>query len=230
MKAVILAGGLGTRIRAAIGEELPKPMAPVGDRPFLAFLLDYLLKYRIRDVVLSVGYRFEAIRDYFGSGHGDQNLYYAVEEQPLGTGGGLRRALQMFSGAEDVLVLNGDTYFPADIDVFFRQHQQARAEISLALKPLEQNKRYGRVTLAEDGRVASFGPPREGPGLINSGLYLFKPEVFDRFALPERFSLEAFLEEQVRQLQLFGFPTDAYFMDIGIPEDYARFQQYMGLK
>jgi len=227
LKTVILAGGLGTRIRTVIDTELPKPMAPVGGKPFLAYLLDYLQQQGIQTVTLSVGYKYAAIKDYFGTQYGAQQLSYAVEQAPLGTGGGLRQALADFPLDEAVLVLNGDTYFPIELAEFVQTHQETQADITLALKAVEQNTRYGGIELGVNQRIINFTAPGSGTKLINAGMYVLKRRVLDKYEFPERWSFENFLTEKTGDLQLYGQTFDEYFIDIGIPEDYSRFQSYM---
>jgi len=228
MEAVILAGGLGTRLRSVVSE-LPKCMAPVAGKPFLWHLLRYLSSHGVTRVVLSVGYLREVIFDWIDK-NGAQFPFeydYAIEEQPLGTGGGIRLALSKCR-EEQVLVFNGDTFFDVNIDELVKFHGRCGAPISLALKPMENFDRYGAVEL-DGSYVTAF---REkcpcATGVINGGVYCISRSLMDLSALPEKFSFEtAVLERLADARRVCGFPQQGYFIDIGIPEDYARAQREM---
>ncbi|MGQ0650661.1 MAG: nucleotidyltransferase family protein [Betaproteobacteria bacterium] len=222
MQTVILAGGLGTRLRSRTGE-LPKPMASVAGRPFLAHLLDRLSAAGLTEIILSVGYRAEAIRHHFGETYRSARLTYAVEAEPLGTGGALAHALR---GGGTALALNGDTLLDLDYRAFLAWYQREPVAFALALKKLEDAARYGTVSVAGE-RVTGFrekGQP--GPGLINAGVYIVQAEAGARVGLSGAFSLERdLLERQCAALAPRAYPTDACFIDIGVPEDYDRAQK-----
>lgn len=220
-EAVVLVGGLGTRLRPVINS-VPKPMAPICGRPFLAYLLDRLRACGVQRVVLATGYRHEVVAEYFRVNDCGMSLAYSTEPEPLGTGGGLRRALQLCNAA-DVLVLNGDTFFAVNPGEMLAVHERSGADITMALKPMSDCSRYGTVML--DGeRVVGFGEKSSSAaGFINGGVYIVRRRLFDRFALAERFSFEAdFLGKQLPRLTVSGFISTGYFIDIGIPEDYAK--------
>lgn len=215
--AVILAGGLGTRLRSAVAD-LPKSMAPVAGRPFLTYLLQFLEMNGIRRVVLAVGYRKEAISDFFGSSYGNLKLVYSVEQEPLGTGGALLQSLALVDGPS--LVLNGDTFLRLDYRAMaasFNDHPDA--QLVVALRPVPDAGRYGAALVAE-GRIQGFtarGTP--GPGLINAGSYLVAPDIFQRYPMPGKFSFESdFLQARAQEVQPIAFQCQAPFIDIGIPE------------
>ena len=226
MKAVVLAGGLGTRLRDAV-PDLPKPMAPVAGRPFLACVLDALVRDGFTDITLSVGYRWEAIRSYFGERLGKAALAYAVEEEPLGTGGAVAHAFASagLTAGEAVLVLNGDTYLDLDFAALRTWYAKAPASIGMVLRRVADTARFGSVEV-NDGVVTGFTEKgRSGPGLINAGVYMLPAETFVRFGLAGRFSLEAdLLQRHCAALRVRAWLTDAYFIDIGVPADYARAQ------
>jgi D-glycero-alpha-D-manno-heptose 1-phosphate guanylyltransferase len=226
VKTVILAGGLGTRLRSRVGE-IPKPMASVAGRPFLAHLLDRLASAGMHDIVLSVGYRADAIRQHFGDTYGIARLTYAVEPDPLGTGGALAYALG--AGKAPVLALNGDTLLDLDYKAFQAWYQEEPVDFALALKKLDDAARYGTVSVSGE-RVTGFAEKgRAGAGLINAGVYILRPSVFARFGLSGAFSLERdLLERHGTALAPRAYPTDAYFIDIGVPEDYDRAQKELG--
>lgn len=221
--AIILAGGLGTRLRSIISD-IPKPMAPVNERPFLSYLLDYLVSFSVDTVILSTGFRGEVVKEHFGDSYKTAKLIYAHEKEPLGTGGGIRFALKN-SDAKDVLVLNGDTFLRVNLMNFYRFHTSNKADITLALREVGDVSRYGSVKFEHDGRINRFCEKNQeaGGGFINAGVYLINRNYLNSLHLPERFSFEKdVLESQCGQSAFYGFQTLAYFIDIGIPEDYQR--------
>ena len=223
-EAIVLAGGFGTRLRAVV-KDVPKPMAPVRGRPFLEYLLDYLASQGLRKVVLSVGYLSETIEAAFGRAYKTLSLDYVHEHQPLGTGGGIRLALEQTQG-DSVLALNGDSYFPVPLAQFCRHHEDRQAQVTLALKWMEHSDRYGTLQLEKDGSILAFmekGAVAAGP--INGGVYAIRRSVLGEFEAGRAFSFERdVLEKHAGSLRMVGFLVDKYFIDIGIPEDYARAQ------
>ncbi|MFK8186599.1 MAG: nucleotidyltransferase family protein [Phormidesmis sp.] len=227
MDAIVLVGGLGTRLRSLI-TDVPKPMAPVGGVPFLDILLEKLLAHSMIDrVILAVGYKRNVVQEYFGDRAYNRKIVYAVEKSPLGTGGGILNALA-HTRSQEVLVLNGDTLFDVNIHDMVEGHRQRNAELTLALKPMRDFSRYGTVRL-NNNRIVGFEEKQyQSEGLINGGVYLLNQTLFDGLpqALPHRFSFESdFLEVYLQQLNVYGFISSGYFIDIGIPEDYRRAQQ-----
>lgn len=224
METIILAGGLGTRLKA-VTKVLPKPMAPIASKPFLALLLDHLICQNVNHAILSVGYKYEAIVSYFGDRYRDCKLTYSIEREPLGTGGAIRYALQQVE-SEYVLVMNGDTLFQVPFCEMIRFHQSHQADLTLALKPMVDFARYGNVVLSNTQIVGFEEKQYCVQGNINGGIYLMKKEIFEAFSLPPQFSFETdFMKEYVNQLHVYGFVCDGYFIDIGIPEDYRKAQQ-----
>ncbi len=224
MKAIVLAGGLGTRLKARV-PDLPKPMAPVAGRPFLEYVLDRLVAGGVTEVILSVGYRAESIEAHFGYVYRGLVLRYAIETEPLGTGGAIVQALRGEDNAP-VLVLNGDTFLQVDIAELIRWYADAPSLVAMVLKETPDVSRYGAVVL-NDGRVEGFAEKgRAGPGLINAGIYVVMPEVFDRLGGAGKFSFEAdVLQRYCSELKPRAFVTNGYFIDIGIPEDFDRAQR-----
>ncbi|MEM6597366.1 MAG: nucleotidyltransferase family protein [Cyanobacteria bacterium P01_D01_bin.36] len=230
MDAVVLVGGLGTRLRSLISE-VPKPMAPVGERPFLDILLEDLLRSSaITRVVLAVGYKHEVVQNYFGAQAYGRDVIYAIEHEPLGTGGGIRNAIA-HTKSDEVLILNGDTLFQIDVEAMVKQHRQQQAELTMALKPMRDFERYGAVN-TESSRIVGFEEKRyREEGLINGGIYLVNKDILNQpfletAELPHKFSFETdFLQPHVQKMQVHSFISDGYFIDIGIPEDYQRAQR-----
>lgn len=223
MECVVLAGGKGTRLRSVVSD-LPKCMAPVAGRPFLAWLLDDLREAGFDHIILSLGYKHEAVEAWVATRPDRDSITCVVEEEPLGTGGGVRLALrQAREGA--VFILNGDTFFGVDYAAMQAFHRQSGAQATLALKPLRDFDRYGEVTLDGQGRITAFREKRPcAEGLINGGVYLLQREALAE--MPDRFSLEKdYFEPHAESAGLAGFRSEGYFIDIGIPADYARAQR-----
>jgi len=226
MEGIILAGGLGTRLRSVVAD-LPKAMAPVAGRPFLEHLLDLLVDAGFESAILAVGYRSEAIREHFGERYRGLPLTYSVENHPLGTGGAMRLALRS-AMAGDVFVVNGDTLADVDFHSMLEAHRRTAAPITVAVHEVPDTARYGALILNRD-RVYGFREKgRHGPGWINAGIYLVSRSLFDRASLPDAFSFESdFLVPGVKLLKPLAFPTRGLFIDIGVPEDYARAQSLL---
>ena len=225
-EAIVLAGGFGTRLQSVV-KDLPKPMAPVNGRPFLTYILDYLIDYEYQRVVLSVGYLHEKIVDCFGKKYKALEIDYAVEEEPLGTGGGILFAMSKCT-ADNVLVINGDTMFKVDLTAFEQFHSAQERLLSIVLRQVPDTSRYGSVSVDDHGRIVQFTEKTNatGAGLINGGIYLINKQLFQKFTFPSKFSLEKdLMEKYYTQESFYGMPSDGYFIDIGIPEDYARAQQ-----
>jgi D-glycero-alpha-D-manno-heptose 1-phosphate guanylyltransferase len=224
MQAIVLAGGQGTRLRPAVSD-VPKSMAPIAGRPFLAYVLERLERHGVTDIVLAVGYRSEQVIAGLGHRHGGVRLRYSEEQEPLGTGGALRQALALTSEFP-VFALNGDTYLDLDLAAMRRALGGSDARIAMAVRMMDDTGRYGRVVV-ESGRVAAFAPGEAGTrGFINCGVYLFAADLLASAGMPEKFSFERdFLEPNVAALAPLAFEASGYFIDIGIPEDYARAQR-----
>lgn len=217
MQAIVLAGGLGTRLRSIV-KEAPKPMAPIGDKPFLAFVLEYLKKQGVDEVVLSVSYKYEVIQDYFKNRFCGINIIYNIEKDLLGTGGAIKDALRFID--DEAYVLNGDTFF--DIDL--KKLSLEESKICIALKQMKNFDRYGSINIDNQGFVVSFEEKvYKKKGFINGGIYHIKKDIFDNFSLQDKFSFEEFLQENCGRLKVKSKVFDDYFIDIGIPSDYALF-------
>ena len=230
MEVIILAGGLGTRLRSVVSE-VPKCMAPVAGKPFLWYLLKYLTRFDVNRVILSVGYLREVIFKWIDEVKDEFSFEfdYAIEEQPLGTGGGIKLALEKAKD-ERVFVLNGDTFFDVDLMQLYDAHMIGKKAITLALKPMKRFDRYGTVNLEPvTGTILSFNEKQYcDEGLINGGVYVISKDAPIFEGLGEKFSFEtAVLEPQCSRHQLLGIVQNVFFIDIGIPEDYQRAQVEM---
>jgi D-glycero-alpha-D-manno-heptose 1-phosphate guanylyltransferase len=225
-EAIVLAGGLGTRLQGVVND-LPKCMAPVAGRPFLEYVLDYLLTEKIQHTILSVGYLKDKIVDHFGIEYKGMALDYAVESVPLGTGGAVKFASN-FLHDDTAFILNGDTFFEVSLSGLSKQFVTDKADIALVLKTVPDAGRYGNVVLNSQNRITGFleKTALAKPGLINGGIYLINRKCLRNANLPEKFSLEKdFFEKYLETLYLTGFESNAFFIDIGIPEDYDKAQR-----
>lgn len=227
--ALILAGGLGTRLREVVADR-PKVLAEVNGRPFLSCLLDRLVDAGIKKVVLCTGYMAELIRETFGNCYRGIGLLYSEEETLLGTGGALRLALPLIA-SDPVLVMNGDSYCDADLGLFARQHLSGKAQASLILVQVEDVARYGAVDIDETGRVVSFREKgsQSGAGLINAGIYLLARNIIAAIPTKRMVSLEREVFPQLIGRGLYGFPQTTRFIDIGIPSDYHAASAFLAV-
>lgn len=228
--AIVLAGGLGTRLRSVVGDR-PKPMAEIAGRPFLEHLLNYWQTQGIKHFVLSVGYRHEHIQDHFRHFFAGCRIDYVVEPQPLGTGGGLLLCQRQLQLADPFLLLNGDTFFAVKADALQNQARRHDADWCFSLFSTADTNRYLATELDHTGRL-SFGVSKSGlrDDLVhwaNGGVYWVHPRALDPFREHKgNLSLEAELFSKCNQLGqvICGLQSKSLFIDIGIPEDYARAQ------
>jgi NDP-sugar pyrophosphorylase family protein len=219
----VLAGGLGTRLRAAVADR-PKVLALVHGRPFLAYLLDQFAGAGVRQTVLLTGYMADRVEAEFGRAFAGMSLAYSPEPQPLGTGGALRHALPLLT-RPTVLVLNGDSYCDLDPAAFFAQHQGSGAEATLALTAVADASRYGKVRLSDDGRVERFEEKQAGagPGWINAGVYLLARRLVEEVPAGRAVSLERdVFPGWAASGRCRGYRAAGRFLDIGTPESYAE--------
>lgn len=224
-EAIILAGGLGTRLREAV-PELPKCLAEVAGRPFLTYVVDALRMQGIRRIIFSLGYKADIITRFIQDHYPTLHYEVVIEEEPLGTGGAISLALQQATGAY-VVIVNGDTLFRVNLKEVFSFHQSRNAECTLALKPMIQFDRYGVVDINKEGRILSFKEKQfYEEGLINGGVYVLQTERFRQHSFPVQFSFEKdYLEHYYKTYDFYGIRQDGYFIDIGIPEDYRKAQE-----
>jgi D-glycero-alpha-D-manno-heptose 1-phosphate guanylyltransferase len=224
-EAIILAGGLGTRLRAAV-PGVPKCMAPVNGKPFLTYVINHLQSQGIEHFIFSLGYKSEVIIDFLAKDFPSLLFKTTVEEQPLGTGGAVKKACKI---AKDkcVLVTNGDTLYKIDVEVIAGVHCLSGASCSLTLKPMKNFDRYGVVEVDQHCMIKSFKEKQfYESGLINGGVYALHTHKFLEETLPDKFSFETdYLEKYFQKRRMFGIIQDEYFIDIGIPEDFERAQK-----
>jgi D-glycero-alpha-D-manno-heptose 1-phosphate guanylyltransferase len=224
MNAIILAGGKGSRLRSVIKHK-PKPLAEVCGRPFLEYLLLYLKKWGIKDIIMAVGYKKNYIMDYFGNGKKwDVRISYSIEQKPLGTAGSLKKAIKSLKD-KNILVLNGDSFFDLKLRDFMTFHDKHGGIGTISLTPLNRPKRYGSVNIDPLGRIQGFYEKRGGAKtLINAGIYLFNKKI-SRFIPKGKVSLEKEIFPRLVSKGLFGFFSNGYFVDIGTPESYKHAQE-----
>lgn len=218
-EAIILAGGLGTRLSKTISDR-QKVMAPVGGRPFLAYILKGLKDSGFTRAVLAVSYLYEQIEEYFGTSFEGMEISYSVEKEPLGTGGAIKQALS-FCSEKTVAVINGDTYFSIDFSRLYEKHEKENAKIVLAAKKMPDCTRHSTLNISDSGKIIEFSEKKkQKEGFINGGIYVIDRSVF--FDTPEgKFSFEKEILEKMTD-GLFAVKEDGYFIDMGVPEAYFR--------
>ena len=223
---IVLAGGMGTRLQSVVSDK-PKCLAEIQGQPFLAYLLKQLSRYTIGKVVLAVGYKKECVIEFIEQHKNEYpfQFEFSTEDEPLGTGGAIIKALEKCN-TQDVFVVNGDTFFDVDLDKMLAFQQSRMADTTLALKPMQHADRYGLVHINDENIITGFEEKKTGAsGLINGGVYcLFKPALLT-IPFEQKFSFEKeYLETFLNERQIAGYIEDKYFIDIGIPEDYAKAQ------
>lgn len=225
--AVILAGGLGTRLRSVVSDR-PKVLAPVLGRPFLAYLLDQVHAAGFERVVLCTGYKAEMLSETFGDEYAGMRLLYSPEPQPLGTGGALRLCADLLPAGRYSLVMNGDSYCDVDFAEFGAWHRQGGFGASLVLSPVPDVSRYGQVLTRDDGQVLAFEEKRPGGGAgwINSGLYYIPNDWVQEIPAGTPVSFERDVLPRWIQRSFGGYRSPGAFLDIGTPESYGQTEAF----
>lgn len=224
-QAIILAGGMGTRLKSVVADK-PKPMADINGKPFLYYLLQYAKTQGISHVVLAVGYLHQQIIDYFGHDFNGITLQYSIENDPLGTGGAIAQALDLCDPQTPVFIINGDTFFNTSLPELAKTFDQKQADLCIALKEMSNFDRYGTVQFDHNQQITAFNEKQHCQhGYINAGIYLMKTNLLKTLNLPTIFSFEKEILEQINLFKTFTYPSDAYFIDIGIPDDYLKAQR-----
>ncbi len=225
-QAIVLAGGLGLRLRSAV-PNLPKILAPVADRPFIAAVLDLLAASGFERAVLAVGYRRDLVMAALGARWNGMSLDYSIEETPLGTGGAVWQAMTRLDD-DAVFVLNGDTFVDAPFEALDRAMDDAGTDVAMTVCRVADAGRFGLVE-TEAGRVSAFrekGTP--GAGLVNAGALLMRRDLPARVPMTTAFSLEVdFLQKHLAALTIAAVPARGDFLDIGVPEDYAQAERVL---
>jgi D-glycero-alpha-D-manno-heptose 1-phosphate guanylyltransferase len=224
-EAIILAGGKGTRLQEAL-PDVPKSLAPVNGKPFLEYQLEYLDRWGFGKVVLSVGYLREQIIKAIGTSYKSLSIEYSIEDEPLGTGGAVLKALHHIDSYL-VFIFNGDTYFDVNLQRLYEFRQIKEADLCMTIRFENDTSRYGSVEFDNNNRIVKFHKKGEGPeeGYINGGIYLSRKDYLLKFGLPEKFSLEKdFFQQYYSTEEFYAMRCFSYFRDIGIPEDYQNAQ------
>ena len=226
MQAIILSGGLGTRLKTVVNLQ-PKTLAPVAGKPFLYWLITHLQKNNITDFIFSLGYLHEQVELFLKNEFPTLNYITVIEKEPMGTGGAIKLCLP-FCKYDEILLVNGDTFFDLNIQDFQTNFLSSKADCSIALTPMQNFNRYGAVTINADNVITEFNEKKYCDfGLINTGMVLFTRTVFENKIknLPPKFSFEKdFIESNILILKITGYISSGYFIDIGIPDDYKKAQ------
>jgi D-glycero-alpha-D-manno-heptose 1-phosphate guanylyltransferase len=225
LEAIILAGGLGTRLKSVVSD-VPKCMAPVNGIPFISYIITYLQKQGINKFIFSVGYKSEAIIEYVETHFKNLNKIFIIEEEQLGTGGAIKKSCKEVM-SKNVIVVNGDTIFNINLADLMESHHLLNAACTLALKELNNFDRYGAVEFDDNDTITAFHEKKFcTTGFINGGIYALNVSAFLEKELPEKFSFEKeYLEKYLHEKKISGIAFNNYFIDIGVPEDYEKFKQ-----
>ncbi len=222
-KCLILAGGLGTRLKSISGDT-PKPMMPIGNKAFLEILIERLHKFNLFDINISISYNSDYFLNYFKN----SKYNFITEKEPLGTGGAIKYALNKLDNFDQVIILNGDTLFDINYQEMLLKHKINDADVTIAAKIIQNPSRYGTLEIANN-RISKFVEKKELPsGVINCGIYIINKNVLNHLPETDKFSFETdFLEKATSNLKIIPYISDNYFIDIGIPEDYQKAIDYL---
>lgn len=226
MQAIILVGGFGTRLKSIISDT-PKPMAKIDGKPFLFYLVSKLHQHKFKKIIFSVHHLKEQIIEYFGNNYFGIEINYAIENEPLGTGGAILNSLKFTNLNEPVFILNGDSFFNIDFNLMMDRHLKRNSNFTISLRSMKKPTRYGLVEFDNDGIVINFKEKSKDVefGFVNTGIYILNPNILEKFDLPYKFSFENdFMCKYFKKISINTFKTEDYFIDIGIPEDYEKSQ------
>ena len=227
METIILAGGFGKRLQGVVGN-VPKPMAPVNNRPFLDYLLDYLILNKTKSVIISVFYKYDLVKNHYGISYQGIDITYSIDTKELGTGGAIKNAL-LLTADNNVFVINGDTYFDVDLNRLFDEHVKSKNDITFSLKPMKNFDRYGIVETDSNGQVLSLQEKQyRDKGDIDGGIYLIKKNIFSVFGGSKKFSFNDFIKNNLNKVKVGSVLFDELFIDIGTPEDYNKAHKVLG--
>jgi D-glycero-alpha-D-manno-heptose 1-phosphate guanylyltransferase len=228
LPCLILAGGLGTRLRAVLGDECPKALAPVGGRPFLGWLLQALARQGVPEVVLSLGFGRDSIKDFIAWSSPDLKISFVEEHEPLGTGGAIAHALRT-RGAPAMLVMNGDTMCELSLSALSDEFRAKQPDLTMAATEVADAARYGTIDFDRQTlKLNAFREKREGAGFINAGVYAIDAARLLQRNLPGKFSFERdFLSASLNEIDVRVHTEVGEFIDIGVPKDYARAQTFI---
>ncbi|MFC1703860.1 nucleotidyltransferase family protein [Candidatus Omnitrophota bacterium] len=220
--SVILCGGLGKRLKAIVGDR-PKAMAQINQKPFLDILIEYLITFECKRVILCIGHLGEAIKAYYKQRQFPIEIVFSEENEPLGTGGALKNAKPLIT-SKTFLAMNGDSFCSVDLNTFLDFHRQKGALLSVVVAASEYSRDYASVTLSEDKRIVDFKEKSNisGSTLINAGVYLMQKDIFLNMPKRDSFSLELDVFPQMLDLACYGFLSDVSCIDIGTPQRYEE--------
>lgn len=223
---IILAGGLGTRLKSIL-PETPKCLAPINNKPFVGLLINYLKNQGVTNFIFSLGYKSELVVNYLRDEFGDTNIDYSIEDEQLGTGGAIKLALSRVL-SDDVLVINGDTFFNNNLNLFYIFHKQNNSKFTIALTKVENNNRFGSVVLNDKKEVTDFFEKNQSSSvLINAGQYIINKVEFLNYNTENKFSIELdFFQNNSIKKVIYGYEYISDFIDIGIPDDLIRAQTF----
>ena len=218
MDAVILCGGLGTRLQSVLKDK-PKPMAEINDRPFLELLIAYVANFGFRRFILCAGHKGDFIKEYFQGKKSDNTYILSQETAPLGTAGAIKNAEPVIT-SETFLAMNGDSFCDVDLKSLVEFHFTKKALASVALAPMDDAKDYGGVALGEGDAIVRFDEKADVPatGWVNAGIYIFNKKVLESIPAGKKVSLEEEVFPSLVGRGLFGFATSGQLLDIGTPE------------
>lgn len=224
MEAIILAGGMGTRLQPIV-TDIPKVLAPVAKKPFIEYLFAFLKKSGVQKAVLSVGYKKEVIKEKYAHSYQGLQLLYSEEEVPLGTGGALQQALSLCT-SENIYVLNGDSLFLIELPSLMDLHKKRKASLAMAVKKLKESERFGGVIFEPDGKIISFREKEGKDNYINGGIYCIHSPSFEKilnpFIPPYSLEKDVFPHALQQGFPFFALPATGYFIDIGVPSSFAK--------
>lgn len=229
MDAIILAGGLGTRLRKVV-PDAPKPLAPVNGRPFLDMLLESFDRSpHIGKVVLAIGYLAEAIKERYADTQYHFPVVFSYEESPLGTGGAVKKALHLLSG-DDVIAINGDTYADVDIGALLKFHRKKNGVATIAVARKQESARYGAVAFDDNYKIHSFDEKSDTSDFVNAGTLILRKSLFDSVEGGAVCSLEKDLIPEWLEQGVYAYIHQDGFIDIGTPESYAESGTYLNTR
>jgi len=226
MQVIILAGGFGRRLKNHI-PSIPKPMAPINNKPFLDYILNYLNNYDVDKIIFSLFHKHQVIEKYYQYDYEGIEISYSIDKGPLGTGGAIKEALS-FADNEHIFVINGDTFFNVNLLDLYKKHIEDCNDITFSLKPMKNFDRYGIIKTSESGNVISLSEKEYSrSGQIDGGIYLIKKILFDDYNGEKVFSFNDYIINNLKYIKVGSMVFDEIFIDIGIPEDYNSAQKLL---
>ena len=226
METIILAGGFGKRL-SRILNDIPKPMAPVNNRPFLDYVLDYLINNGVNSVIISVYYKYNVIINHYKDIYKGLNITYSIDTEVLGTGGAIKEAL-IKSNNDQVFIVNGDTYFNVNLSNLLNYHLDKNNDITFSLKSMTNFNRYGSVETNSSGQVLSLKEKDDCDyGKVDGGVYVVNRTIFNSWKREKEFSFYDFMKKNLNNLNVGSLLNDEIFIDIGTPEDYEKAQNIL---